>query len=77
MMRVAPFASVSPDGLERVAGDLGFEGRAETRYAAPAPDYVLPGIGGRLSGSAAGVLGAVMVGGLAWGAGRLVTRRVP
>jgi hypothetical protein len=34
----APFASSSPDGLERVAADQGFLDRG-TAQAAPVPDY--------------------------------------
>ena len=42
---VAPFASPLPDGLERVAQQLGFEHRAaEPLLPAPAPDYTAPGV---------------------------------
>lgn len=73
---VASFvASSSPDGLERVAADLGFERHAATLYTAPIPDYTMPHVAGPISGSLAGVLGTVVVGALAWGAGRLLTTR--
>lgn len=68
-------ASAAPDGLERVAADLGFEHHAATLYTAPIPDYTMPQIAGPVSGSVAGVLGTVLVGLLAWGAGRLLTTR--
>ena len=72
---VAPFvASASPDGLERVAADLGFEGRASAPTAAPMADYALPAAG-PLSGPLAGLVGVVAVGGLALGAGALLKRR--
>src|SRR5262245_40727525 len=45
-MFVSPIASTWPDGLERVAGALGFLERAVKTPLAPAPipDYALPGI---------------------------------
>ena len=45
-MFVSPIASAWPDGLERVAGALGFLGRAVKTPLAPAPipDYLFPGI---------------------------------
>jgi cobalt/nickel transport system permease protein len=44
---VSPIASTWPDGLEKIAGTLGFLERAvQTPLAsAPIPDYTLPGIG--------------------------------
>ena len=73
---VASFvASASPDGLERVAADLGFEGRATTLYAAPLPDYAAPNTTSPLSGPLVALLGTALVGGLCWGAGRLLVRR--
>jgi cobalt/nickel transport system permease protein len=41
---VSPFASEWPDGLERIAGLLGFESRAIPQ-SAPMAEYRLPGIG--------------------------------
>ena len=41
---VSPFASEWPDGLERVAGLLGFESRALPQ-SAPMAEYRLPGVG--------------------------------
>lgn len=68
-------ASSSPDGLERVAADLGFSGHEATNYHAPLPDYEVPAAPPAVSGALAGLLGTATVGGLAWAAGRLVTRR--
>jgi cobalt/nickel transport system permease protein len=43
---LAPLASSSPDGLERVAGQLGFETHAAApMFGGPFPDYSLPGLG--------------------------------
>lgn len=69
-------ASGSPDGLERVAEDLGF---LETARDAPynvLPDYTVPGLGeGPLSTAAAGIIGVVIVTALSVGAGTLLRRR--
>jgi hypothetical protein len=40
---VSPYASSSPDGLEKVAGESAFEHRART-HESPVPDYAVPGI---------------------------------
>ncbi len=68
-------ASSSPDGLERVATDLGFEGRAATSHTSPMPDYTVAGLPPTLSGAVAGLVGAGVVGGLALVAGRLLAKR--
>jgi len=76
---LAPFASSSPDGLERVAEDQGFLDKAEGGQvwkAAPIPDYEMPGVGGNRTATAvAGVAGTLIVFGLALGLGRLLVRR--
>jgi cobalt/nickel transport system permease protein len=41
---VSPFASEWPDGLERVAGLLGFQSRTLS-HSAPLADYRIPGVG--------------------------------
>ena len=72
---VSPFASSSPDGLERVAGDTGFldQGRTHAvQESSPIADYAFPGIGDeRLATGVAGfvgTLGIFLVGyGVAWG----------
>jgi hypothetical protein len=57
----SPFASSSPDGLERVAGDTGFAPRAQT-HDGPVDDYALPGIGNaRLATGLAGFVGTIGV----------------
>ncbi len=55
------FASPLPDGLERVAEDHGFAEKAEELFSSPFPDYSLPGLGGALSTSLAGVLGVFLI----------------
>jgi cobalt/nickel transport system permease protein len=69
---LAPLASPHPDGLERVAEDQGF---GETAQDAPyeiIPDYVLPGIPDeRLATIAAGLVGTLVVAGVAFTVARL------
>ena len=77
----SPFASSSPDGLERVAGDTGFagDGRLHTvQDESPIPDYAMPGIDDpRVATGLAGFTGTLVVFGLAYGAGAVLRRRVP
>lgn len=56
---VAPLASSAPDGLMRVASDLGFADLATGGWSmAAAPDYILPGLAWQpLAVALAGVLG--------------------
>jgi cobalt/nickel transport system permease protein len=66
---VAPFACGWPDGLERVAGRLGFGNRAPTvpLLASPLPDYRIPGVGSAgLSTVVAGVAGTLIAFAVAW-----------
>ena len=75
---VSPFASPSPDGLEKVAERKGFldDGRlAGVQERAPIPDYAFPGIGdGRLATGFAGFAGTLLVFALAWGVVRVARR---
>ena len=70
----ARLASNAPDGLDRVSEELGFMAREQVVYAAPLADYALPVLPGSLSGAGAGLIGTLVVGALAWGAGRLLAR---
>ncbi|MCX5841147.1 MAG: energy-coupling factor ABC transporter permease, partial [Deltaproteobacteria bacterium] len=56
-----PFASAEPDGLERIAINLGFYQNAMTIYAAPFADYALPLADTNLSALMAGLVGMVLV----------------
>jgi len=73
---VAPFACPWPDGLEAVAGRLGFEHAARAPVlAAPAADYAMPGVHWAVGATAlAGAAGALVVFGLAWLLGRMLVR---
>lgn len=79
---VAPWASSSPDGLEKVAQDKGFEQKAnETEPAwngAPVPDYAVPGLNKRHSALAtalAGLVGTIAVFLIAWGLALALKKR--
>lgn len=66
-------ASPHPDGLERVAEELGFLGRAAEQplLPSPIPDYLLPGIRDeRLATGLAGFIGTLAL----FAVGRLVAR---
>lgn len=74
------WASSHPDGLEWVAEEKGFLGKAsenETqKNAAPIPDYEMPGVENNfLKVSLAGVVGTLICFGLALLLGRLLRRR--
>lgn len=56
VLALLPFASSHPDGLERVVHRLGIGGASPVSYAAPLPDYNLPGGG---SSPAASLLSAL------------------
>ncbi len=76
---ISPFAATSPDGLEHVAEKQGFAHRTEGEPAwqhSPVPDYAIPGIRNeKVATGMAGLLGTILVFGVAWGAGRLLARR--
>ena len=75
---ISPFASSSPDGLERVAEDKGFleKGEGHEAISSPVPDYAMPGIENKtLATSAGGAAGTIAVFGLGVGAASLIRRR--
>jgi cobalt/nickel transport system permease protein len=60
---LSPFASASPDGLERVAENLGFLDTAQPAPYEIIPDYTVPFLGETaLSTILAGVIGLIVVG---------------
>lgn len=62
---ISPLASAAPDGLERVAIDLGFIDSGTDAPYQILPDYTLPFLGeSSLSTITAGILGLVLVGGI-------------
>ena len=61
----SPYASSSPDGLEKVAETKGFlaEGRLHSlQNSSPVPDYAFPGVDDpRLATALAGLVGTLLV----------------
>lgn len=76
---ISPFASGSPDGLEKVAEKKAFLDRGELHSlqdGSPIPDYAFPGIdNARVATGLAGFVGALGVFGITYGIGALVGRR--
>ena len=59
---LSPFASASPDGLERVAEDLGFINIAQSAPYEVIPDYTIPFLGATpISTIVAGAIGVIVV----------------
>jgi cobalt/nickel transport system permease protein len=73
---LAPLASENPDGLERVAEDLGFIGRAQDAPYEIIPDYILPGIteDSPMATILAGIVGALVVAAVGFGIALVVAR---
>lgn len=75
---LSPLASMMPDGLERVAENLGFihKGEGAGALKAPIPDYAMPGLGrGAVATSVAGLAGVLLTFAAAYGLGRLIKRK--
>jgi hypothetical protein len=76
---VSPYASSSPDGLEKVATDKGFVEQG-TLHAiqddSPIPDYAFPGIENeRVATGVAGFVGTLAVFGIGFGVAWTLRRR--
>lgn len=73
---LAPLASSSPDGLERVAEDAGFIGLGLDAPYQVIADYVFPGIENEaLATILAGIIGTLVLFGAAYGLAWLITLR--
>lgn len=71
----SPYASSSPDGLEKVAGDHAFLDRGEAQETSVLSDYAVPGVDDpRVATGLAGFAGTLLVFGLGY-AIVLVARR--
>ena len=75
----SPYASSSPDGLEKVAGEKQLRDRGKLHSIqddSPIPGYAFPGIDNpRVATGAAGFLGTLAVFGLAYGLAYALRRR--
>jgi hypothetical protein len=74
VVAAAIWASADPDGLERVAEDIGFLDAAEGSPFRVIADYVFPGVDGPLATILAGIVGVALVFGLLWLVGRALSR---
>jgi cobalt/nickel transport system permease protein len=73
---LSPLASSNPDGLERVAGDLGFLHTGQSAPYQIIPDYTLPFLGQTpLSTIVAGAIGILVVLALVFLAGRSLQKK--
>ncbi len=80
---LAPFASKSPDGFDRVAQDLKFAQKANAEspakqlpFAQIFEEYSIKGLPNeKISTALAGLAGTLVVFGLAWGLGKLAVRK--
>jgi hypothetical protein len=77
LVLLAPLASSAPDGLERVAEDVGFMELAQAAPFLLIADYVFPGLENEaLATILAGIIGTLALFGIAYGlAWLLVSRR--
>ena len=72
---LAPLASADPDGLERVAEDIGFLDQAAEAPYQVLPDYTIPFLGeSGASTIVAGIVGVLVVAGVALGTGYVARR---
>ncbi|MBI4834238.1 MAG: PDGLE domain-containing protein [Planctomycetes bacterium] len=64
---LSPFASSSPDGLEKVGEDKGFIEKAHSFLTGLIPDYVFPGVSDeKIATAIAGGLGVLVVFGITY-----------
>ena len=76
---VSPYASSSPDGLNRVAGDKGFDtaqNDTAIQESSPIPGYAFPGIENeKVAKGVAGFVGTIFVFGAGYGIAYALRRR--
>ena len=71
----AYLASGDPDGLERVAEDIGFIDAGQDSPFTIVADYVFPGADGPMATILAGLLGIAAVFAVVWLVGKALSRR--
>ena len=73
---ISPFASSSPDGLERVAEDKGFIGKGIIIIHSPIPDYSFPFIKNEiLKTSISGLLGVIITFFLSYAVAKVIIKK--
>lgn len=75
---LSPFASSWPDGLDRVAKDLGFfeKGEGAEVLKAPIPDYKFPGLDSEgFSTALSGTIGTLAMFGIGFGVACVLRRK--
>jgi cobalt/nickel transport protein len=75
---ISIFASSSPDGLEKVAENLGFleKGEGTPVVKSPVPNYAMPGVKNeKIATSVGGILGTLFVFGFGYGLAFIIKRR--
>lgn len=76
VLLLAPIASPSPDGLERVSEDQGFVAQAQDAFYSILPNYMVPGLDdAAISTVVAGLIGVGVVFLLMWSLGMFLARR--
>jgi cobalt/nickel transport protein len=74
----SPFASKSPDGLEKVAENKGFLHKCKVQevFKSPIPDYLVPGIKHKgVATAVSGLIGVLISFGVAFGLGYLIRKK--
>ena len=73
---LSPFASSSPDGLEKVGEHHGFAEKAVSFFKGLIPDYLFPGIkNDKVATALAGGVGVLVVFGLTYGLAVILRRK--
>jgi cobalt/nickel transport system permease protein len=72
---LSPLASSLPDGLNRVARDVGFAGKESGAVGGLIPHYAIPGLSGNLATGLAGLLGVVITISIGYSIAMIVKRR--
>ena len=70
---VSYFASSEPDGLEKVAEDMGFSEKAKDPSLSVFPDYTVPGTEGFFSNCLAGIIGVCATFGIVMLLSKIIT----
>lgn len=73
---LSPFASSSPDGLEKIGADKGFIQKAHSFLTGLIPNYLFPGVGNeKIATAISGAIGVLIVFGLTYGLAIIIRRK--